>query len=406
MNVNAENWSIGSVNKSDVFSFLCDTGCDILPDANYTDDGTSFIAPSGGIQQNVDLLPIFSYNRELEVGHFTTVQRICKHLLHRVFVVICDEFLNEFVPDHIIFRVASHVAGLLVPHVDDAFQVDTKDGRVGRVNELLILSLLGDTGRDVLPDANHANDGPSLVSAGGGIQKDFHSLAPLGDQWEFKVCHLPAIQGIVQHILYRVLVIRSDVVLNQPAAHDIFLSVARDLGGGLVPHVDHATHVDAEDGRVGRVDQPLVLPLLGNTGCDVLADANDANNSTTGISARGCVQQDFHSLFVFGDDGKLKVRHLYSIQSFAQHLLDRDFVIISDKLFNELLADDIIFCVACHITCLLIPDIHNAFFIDAKNWGISCVNQFFILTLLSNASCDVLPNANHTNNATLVIPPR
>mmetsp|Transcript_22745 Transcript_22745/g.36771 ORF Transcript_22745/g.36771 Transcript_22745/m.36771 type:complete len:344 (+) Transcript_22745:327-1358(+) len=342
MNVNAENWSIGSVNKSDVFSFLCDTGCDILPDANYTDDGTSFIAPSGGIQQNVDLLPIFSYNRELEVGHFTTVQRICKHLLHRVFVVICDEFLNEFVPDHIIFRVASHVAGLLVPHVDDAFQVDTKDGRVGRVNELLILSLLGDTGRDVLPDANHANDGPSLVSAGGGIQKDFHSLAPLGDQWEFKVCHLPAIQGIVQHILYRVLVIRSDVVLNQPAAHDIFLSVARDLGGGLVPHVDHATHVDAEDGRVGRVDQPLVLLLLGDAGRDVLPDANDPHDGARLVPPGGGVQQDLHALLGLGDDWELVVRRLRAGQRVVQNDLHGLLEIGGDELLHQLPAHHIV----------------------------------------------------------------
>mmetsp|Transcript_2813 Transcript_2813/g.4813 ORF Transcript_2813/g.4813 Transcript_2813/m.4813 type:complete len:230 (+) Transcript_2813:87-776(+) len=229
MNVNAENWSIGSVNKSDVFSFLCDTGCDILPDANYTDDGTSFIAPSGGIQQNVDLLPIFSYNRELEVGHFTTVQRICKHLLHRVFVVICDEFLNEFVPDHIIFRVASHVAGLLVPHVDDAFQVDTKDGRVGRVNELLILSLLGNAGSDILPDANHAHNVPRFVSSRGGVEEDVDPLAPLGDDGELKVGHLAPLQRLGEHLLHGDLVVVRDELLHQLVPDNIFLHETSDI---------------------------------------------------------------------------------------------------------------------------------------------------------------------------------
>ena len=51
------------------------------------------------------------------------------------------------------------------------------------------------------------------------------------------------------------MIILGDELLHQRLAHDIGLGVTRDAGGTLVPLIDQASGVDAENGGIGRIDQ-------------------------------------------------------------------------------------------------------------------------------------------------------
>ena len=51
-------------------------------------------------------------------------------------------------------------------------------------------------------------------------------------------------------------------------------SVANKLARTLVPNIDFTLRVNSKDGSVGCVNQFGVLPLLGNTTCDILSDAD------------------------------------------------------------------------------------------------------------------------------------
>mmetsp|Transcript_5718 Transcript_5718/g.9876 ORF Transcript_5718/g.9876 Transcript_5718/m.9876 type:complete len:323 (-) Transcript_5718:609-1577(-) len=322
MAVNAKNGRICCINELLILSLLGNAGSDILPDANHAHNVPRFVSSRGGVEEDVDPLAPLGDDGELKVGHLAPLQRLGEHLLHGDLVVVRDELLHQLVPDHVLLGVVGHVAGLVVPHVHNAVDVDAEDGRVGGVDQPLVLLLLGDAGRDVLPDANDADDGARLVPAGGGVEQDVHLLPTAGDDGELVVRHFHAHQGLIQHLLHRGLVVISDVFLHQLLAQHFGLGVARHIGGLLVPHIDNALFVNAKNGCIGCVDELLVLSLLGNTGSDILPNTNDTNDCPSLISARSGVKQNVNSLVCFGHDRELEVRHLKAIQGIVEHILD------------------------------------------------------------------------------------
>jgi len=57
-------------------------------------------------------------------------------------------------------------------------------------------------------------------------------------------------------------VLGRDELVHQVLAHDLVGEEARQVAGVAVPDVHQAVAVDAEDGRVGRVDEPRVPEVL------------------------------------------------------------------------------------------------------------------------------------------------
>ena len=113
--------------------------------------------------------------------------------------------------------------------------VNAKDGRVRGLDELpellrnageLDLGLLAL--RDVLPDTDHAINLAADVTPSGGVQKHLQALALLGVKRKLEVLRLPPAEGIVQHPLHRLPVVRGDEILHQMAAYRLVLGVAHD----------------------------------------------------------------------------------------------------------------------------------------------------------------------------------
>ena len=123
--------------------------------------------------------------------------------------------------------------------------------------------------RDVLADADHADDFAIRIAPGGGAQQHVHMLGISGQKRAFEVADLLAPEGGLKNLSYGLFVFGQNEFIDKVAVHDFVLAVAGNLSRHLVPLVDFALDVDAEDRRVGGVDQlcqfdgdPLLL-LMG-----------------------------------------------------------------------------------------------------------------------------------------------
>ena len=52
----------------------------------------------------------------------------------------------------------------------------------------------------------------------------------------------------------------------------------------------------------------------------------------------------------------------------------------------------------------LIPDVDSALIVDTEDGGISGIDQFRVLSLLRQTSCNVLTDTDHTNDLSMLIP--
>ena len=159
---------------------------------------------------------------------------------------------------------ASDLSRLAVPLVDQPLRVDAEDRRIGRLDELRQvvgdLAELGLTfvdGGDVLPHAHHAHDRARRVAARRRVQQQLHALAVLREQRQLVVVRLHAQQSVLQHLLHRLLEVGRDEVLHQAPPNDLVLRVAGNLHRLAIPLIDQPVGVDAEYGRVSRLDEHL-----------------------------------------------------------------------------------------------------------------------------------------------------
>jgi hypothetical protein len=60
--------------------------------------------------------------------------------------------------------------GAFVTHVDAAERINSKYGGIGSIDTASILTLLGKTTGDILPDANYTNDVALRVTSSGGMK--------------------------------------------------------------------------------------------------------------------------------------------------------------------------------------------------------------------------------------------
>lgn len=94
-----------------------------------------------------------------------------------------------------------------------------------------------------------------------------------------------------------------DEAVDEALSDGLLLGVAQKLRGLPVPLGDHPEGVHAEDGGVGRLDEPLKVvgdPLLlvcdlADLG-DVLPDADDADDLAARAAPSGRVEQDVLAL--------------------------------------------------------------------------------------------------------------
>ena len=187
------------------------------------------------------------------------------HLDLRYLVIISNEFFHKRVTHDLVRVVPDEAHGTLVPHIDPAVNIDTKNRSVGSINELGILALLCDTSSNILPDAHHTNRVAMLITTGSSVKKDFNSNAILGNEGKLEVCRLLATHGFVQNGLHSAAVFFCNKFLHQVLANDFIHGITDQFSGTLVPDIYSTVRVDTEDGCVGSIDKLGILALLGQT---------------------------------------------------------------------------------------------------------------------------------------------
>ena len=93
--------------------------------------------PSGrSIQQHHHLSSVSGRQWHLIVVAFYTFQGLIQHLLHRVFILLCNVVFNQVLTQYLLFGVTANLGYLLVPFVDQPIGIHPKDGSIGRIYQL------------------------------------------------------------------------------------------------------------------------------------------------------------------------------------------------------------------------------------------------------------------------------
>ena len=149
-------------------------------------------------------------------------------------------------------------------------------------------------------------------------------------------------QRIVEHALDRRTEVLRDVDVHKRLSHHLLLGVARDLDRLVVPFVHQPVVVDAEDRRVGRVDEGLQLLRHGRlldlnflAVRDVLADAQHADDLALDVAARRRVQQHLDTTPVLSEDRELEVCSALPVQRVVEHALHRCAEVLRDVHINK-----------------------------------------------------------------------
>ena len=276
--INSKDGGIGRINETSIFTLLGETASDVLADAHHADNVPLLVTSGGGVEQDIEADASLGHERELKVGGLLSVKSLIQDSLDRSLELVGYELLNQNLPNHFIGAVAHQSHCTLIPHVYRSMRVDPEDRRVRRVNQLGVLPLLRQSRRDVLADPHHANHVPLLVASACGVKQHLHAMATLRDEGEFEVVRLIPREGLIEHGLDGRLEVVGDEILHEGPSHDLLGAIPDQTARTLVPNVDTAERIDTEDGGVGRVDEPGVLPLLRQPAGDVLADAHDPDD--------------------------------------------------------------------------------------------------------------------------------
>ena len=94
------------------------------------------ISTGGGIHQKVTGVALSSLKLELVVGRFLPLESVVENFLDRLAKTRGDKGRDQRLVEGLVARVARDLGRLEVPLVDVALGVDTKDGSVGRVDQL------------------------------------------------------------------------------------------------------------------------------------------------------------------------------------------------------------------------------------------------------------------------------
>jgi hypothetical protein len=223
----------------------------------------------------------------------------------------------------------------------------------------------------------------------------------------------------MQHGIDGDLVLVDDEVAHQIATSDLLLAKAGDLSSLVVPLVHAAVRIDANDRRVGTVNEQtqigrkqrharLSILAVG----DILADTHHANDGTCSISPCCRVQQQLHTRPVFGIQRELEVIRLRALKRHLQHLLDRVLKLGGDEVLNERAAHHLVFRELGDCCGLSVPFVDKAIGIDAEDRGVGRVDQHAEvirhvrqLLLRTRELGDVLADGNDANDVPALIEP-
>ena len=129
--------------------------------------------------------------------------------------------------------------------------------------------------------------------------------------------------------------------LNEILPKNFLSRKARDRRRLVIPLVHKPVCIDAEDGRVRRVDERLQLlrdsrlldlDLLALR--DVLADTEHAHHVATNIPSRSSIQEHVDTALVLGVEGELEVGGFSPLESVVEHLLDADLILFSYEVLK------------------------------------------------------------------------
>ena len=130
-------------------------------------------------------------------------------------IFISNEFLHQNLPHHFLGAVTHQSHRALIPHIDCSLRVHTEDRRVGSVDQLGVLPLLGQSCRNVLTDPHHANHVALFITSARSVKKHLYTISTLGDQWKLEVGRLVSREGLIEHGLDGSLEIVGDEILDQ-----------------------------------------------------------------------------------------------------------------------------------------------------------------------------------------------
>ena len=233
-----------------------------------------------------------------------------------------------------------------------------------------------------MPHPEHADHVAADVSASGGVEQHLDSALILGVEGKLEVGCLSALQSVVQHLLDADLVLLGDEVLYKIAAKHLGAREARDGRRLVVPLVHKPVRVDAEDGRVRRVDEGLQLlrhlsllhlhlfPLR-----DVLAHTQHPHNTSGYVRPWSGVEQHLHALVVLSIQRKLEVGCALAKQGVVQHLTHRRSEVRTDVHLDKVLAQHLGAREARDLCRLVVPLVHKPMSIDAEDGRVRCIYE-------------------------------
>ena len=166
-----------------------------------------------------------------------------------------------------------------------------------------------------------------MVPAGSGIDKEVSHFLVLGTKTAVVAGSLDSHEGIVHDLLHLLLELGNNVDGKEGLVECFLLAIARYLCGLVVLLVHISTHVDSEDGSVGRFHQLTEFIGYGGDGevvliglCDVLGHPHHPNDVVLRVPARGGVDEE--KLPRLGPNLQLTIGGLVPVERVHEDLLE------------------------------------------------------------------------------------
>mmetsp|Transcript_74524 Transcript_74524/g.199238 ORF Transcript_74524/g.199238 Transcript_74524/m.199238 type:complete len:256 (-) Transcript_74524:620-1387(-) len=203
--VDSKNRRIGRVNKSlkllsnpCLFHLHLLALCNILPHSQHAYHISTDISSSGRIQQHFHAAHGFLIKqRKLEISRFLAVQGVVENLSDGVLIFFRDEILDKIPTDHLMARITGDGRCFVIPFIHKAVGIDSKNRRIGRVNECLeflcdpcLLHFYLFSLCDILARPNRTSDSSINITTSSCVQKQLNTSPILCIQWKLKIRRL------------------------------------------------------------------------------------------------------------------------------------------------------------------------------------------------------------------------
>jgi len=148
------------------------------------------------------------------------------------------------------------------------------------------------------------------------------------------------VQGLIEHSLNCRLEFISNELIDKILSHHIVRGVTYKFTRTLVPYINFSFCVDPEDRGVGCVNQFCILPLLGNSTCDILPNTNNSNNLAMLITSCSSIQKHLNASPSLSDQGEFIVSSFNTGKSLIKNSLHRSLVVLSNEFLDKRMPHD------------------------------------------------------------------